>query len=132
MPNLFENLKGVIELKPEDFIRLPDNSVSIRGVGNDEVGFVIFYADWCGHCRNSVPNIKRLGELVVDQVFIGAFNCANKSNQNYDKVAKAVGVKYFPTIKFLNKGKLHPYNGNRKVIDFLKFLCERTSQFCEY
>lgn len=48
---LYDSSSDVIELTPNNFDRLVTKS--------DEIWIVEFYAPWCGHCKNLVPEYKK-------------------------------------------------------------------------
>lgn len=48
---LYDSSSDVVELTPSNFERLVTNS--------DEVWIVEFFAPWCGHCKNLVPEYKK-------------------------------------------------------------------------
>lgn len=48
---LYDSSSDVVDLTPSNFDRLVTNS--------DEVWIVEFYAPWCGHCKNLVPEYKK-------------------------------------------------------------------------
>lgn len=48
---LYDSSSDVVELTPNNFERLVTKS--------DEVWIVEFFAPWCGHCKNLVPEYKK-------------------------------------------------------------------------
>jgi thiol-disulfide isomerase/thioredoxin len=90
--------------------------------------FVIFYAEWCGHCKTLKPIIKLLQEKTppknkkgtsVDIIMINAEKKKELSQQH--------DVKGYPTIKYLPNGLKGGnginYNGARTeqaIIEFIK------------
>ena len=130
--NLYEDSAHVVELDPSDFIRLENGAVGVNNYqANNKHGFVMFYADWCNYCKNMVNIWNELADFFGEDIFIGAFNCANKSSPHYSKIAKLANVQYYPTFKFMSlNSSLSPYDKGRKKEDFLRFLCDHTSKFC--
>ena len=35
---------------------------------------VVFYAPWCGHCKNQAPIVKELAQLMGEDILIGRIN----------------------------------------------------------
>lgn len=93
----------------------------------NKVGFIQFYAPWCGHCRTYVDSYVYLSELANKKLFlVGAFNSTQKDNE---KVLQALNVEGFPTIKFFSVGgdgkvALTDYTGSRDPDAMLDYLCK--------
>jgi thiol-disulfide isomerase/thioredoxin len=87
---------------------------------NGNYRFVMYYADWCGHCKTTKPEFaklgstKTIGESVVDIVMI---------NPETNPV-KGVDIRGYPTIHLYGpKGQLvSEYAGQRTESEFLDFL----------
>lgn len=87
--------------------------------------FALFYAPWCGHCKNMMPEWDKLITFYKDNpnpnVDVVKINC----DENKD-LAKKHDVDGFPTIKFLPYGLNDPkgtvYDGNRNFDDFHSYI----------
>lgn len=53
---LYSPTSGVIELTPKNFDELV--------IRSDEVWLVEFYAPWCGHCKNLVPEYTKASKAL--------------------------------------------------------------------
>lgn len=88
--------------------------------GSGNYRFVMYYADWCGHCKTTKPEFSKLGstktigDSVVDIVMI---------NPETNPV-KGVDIPGYPTIHLYGpKGQLvSEYAGQRTESAFLDFL----------
>lgn len=56
----------VVELTPSNFDRLV--------IQSDEIWVVEFYASWCGHCQQLVPEYTKLATALKGIVKVGAVN----------------------------------------------------------
>lgn len=66
---------------------------------------VEFYAPWCGHCKQLAPHYSKAAANLDGLVNVGAIDC-----DAHPDVAKAVGIKGFPTIKaFPAETTFNPY-----------------------
>jgi thiol-disulfide isomerase/thioredoxin len=107
---------GKVSLKPHVYKDL-----------TNKVGFIQFYAPWCGHCRNFVDSYVYLSELANRKLFlVGAYNSTQKDNE---KVLQALNVEGFPTIKFFSIGgngqvTLTDYTESRDPDAMLDYLCK--------
>lgn len=109
-----------------------------------DIGYIQFYAPWCGHCKHYVPVYTELGKLIQEKkdknlLLLGAFNC---TQSNCNDLLTALNIEGFPTMKFVkitkdtykgggkNKGKyrrveLSDYEGNRSIEYLLKYACDK-------
>ena len=79
---------------------------------------VMFYADWCGHCKKLKPVWDEAAEDVnKDDKKMIKVNCGNGTEDD-EKLMKKYNVQGYPTIiKFVN-GKPSEYQGDRDADSF--------------
>lgn len=101
---LYSSRDDVTELTPGNFNREVLNS--------DSVWIVEFYAPWCGHCKNLVPEYKKAATALKGVVRVGAVDA-----DQHQSLAGQFGVRGFPTIKVFGADKKKPedYNGARSA-----------------
>ena len=83
---------------------------------------VMYYAEWCGHCKRTMPEFKKLIDTYRGDVKIIAIDSEDKENA---ELVKAQNIKGFPTIRYYPSGLLgsyKEYNGGRKYTDFVEYL----------
>lgn len=88
-------------------------------------GILVIHASWCGHCVRLMPTYKDLTSMVHGP----QFNCFAIENEQLGKdpgLAKALGVQYFPTIKFFDaQGRVtKTYDGGREIQNLLDAVCD--------
>lgn len=93
-------------------------------VRDDKAVFVMYYADWCGHCKRAKPHFKKLMENYKDndKVTIMMINCEDPENK---KLVKSQGIKGFPTLRYYPQGlteQYEEYPGAREYSDFVEYL----------
>ncbi|XP_045538503.1 protein disulfide-isomerase A6 homolog [Papilio machaon] len=103
---LYDSSSDVIELTPSNFDRLVTKS--------DEIWIVEFYAPWCGHCKNLVPEYKKAARALKGIIKVGGVD----ADQHKD-LAQRYGVTGFPTIKVFSGIKHTPYQGQRTAEGFV-------------
>jgi protein disulfide-isomerase A6 len=108
-------LEGVHDLTSENFNDF---------VGKDKAALVEFYAPWCGHCKNLVPEYGKLGKAAIGNSKV---NIAKVDAEKHRELGSKFGVSGFPTIKYFpaNSEAADDYNGGRTANDFVKFLNEK-------
>ncbi|KAH9598628.1 Endoplasmic reticulum resident protein 29 [Trypanosoma melophagium] len=91
--------------------------------------FVMFYAPWCGHCKNLHPIYERLAMVFKDEpdVVIAKLNADDSANSEVRYRYKVDG---FPTLVFLPKNKKEPlyYDGQRDLTSLLEYINEHTGK----
>lgn len=99
---MYPSSSNVIDLTSSNFDRLVLNS--------DEIWVVEFYAPWCGHCQQLVPEYQKAANALKGVVKVGAVNADDDK-----ELGGKYGVRGFPTIKIFgaNKNKPDDYNGAR-------------------
>jgi len=79
----------------------------------EKTGVVVFYAPWCGHCKNLTPEFTRAAQSLSPLVDFYAIDCDASENK---QICAEQGIQGFPTIKSFplgTKGAPHTYNGER-------------------
>ncbi|OAV99723.1 hypothetical protein PTTG_00495 [Puccinia triticina 1-1 BBBD Race 1] len=89
--------------------------------GSSKGTMVAFYAPWCGHCRNLVPEYQKAASSVKDLVTFVAVDC--DAAENKAACSTDYQVKGFPTLAYFPGVPVPtPYQGERKakaVVDFV-------------
>lgn len=99
---LYDRSSSVIELTPTNF--------ESKVIDSDDVWIVEFFAPWCGHCKNLVPEYTKAANALKGVVKVGAVDA-----DAHKELGGRFGVRGFPTIKIFGKNKNSPidYNGGR-------------------
>jgi len=96
--------------------------------GTSKGTMVAFYAPWCGHCRNLVPEYQKAATNVKDLVHFVAVDCdaaENKAACNTD-----YHVRGFPTLAFFPGVPVpSPYNAERKAKPLVDFALQHMPNF---
>lgn len=105
---LYDRSSDVIELTPTNF--------QSRVIDSDDVWIVEFFAPWCGHCKNLVPEYQKAAKALKGIVKVGAVNA-----DEHQSLGAQYGVRGFPTIKIFaaNKNKPIDYQGQRSAQGFI-------------
>eukprot|EP00898_Chlorokybus_atmophyticus_P008147 jgi/Chlat1/8333/Chrsp8S08092 len=91
-----------------DVVQLTPQSFKSKVVQADQVVLVEFYAPWCGHCKNLVPEWEKAAKALRGIVTVAALDAdAHKS------LSSDYSIQGFPTIKVFTNGKASDYTGQR-------------------
>ena len=86
---------------------------------------VLFYADWCDHCRNLKPDWINFEKLAREQHKEDDFMIASVNDKFVNKVKGYSSVLGFPTIYHLINGNREAYYEKQRDIDgLIEFLSE--------
>ena len=127
------------EYPPQDFLNLGYSGDGIPETMNQEdiyhesfanqgAGcFTMFYAPWCGHCKNTLPTWQEFKEKNQTPVVVNEVNCDEDP-----ELGKLHNVQGYPTIKYLPGGLNNPngaieFSGARTAPGFMNFLQENVS-----
>jgi protein disulfide-isomerase A6 len=108
------DLKGSFEIEAFD----NDNSES----SSIEAIFVMYYAEWCGHCKRTMPEFQKLMDSYSGSVKIIAINSETEENK---PLVQSQNIKGFPTIRYYPSGlsgDYQEYSGGRTQNDFMQYL----------
>lgn len=104
---LYPSNGDVVELTSSNFDRLVKNG--------DEVWIVEFFAPWCGHCKNLVPEYSKAAKALKGVVKVGAIDA-----DSHRSFTEQFGIKGFPTLKIFVDGKPTDYNDQRTASAFVE------------
>ena len=83
--------------------------------------FVMYYATWCGHCKNTMPEFDKLMSNPPKGVKVMKID---SDDSQYKDLLKSQNVQGFPTIRLYPKGlnsNYVDYNGERTYGGFMNF-----------
>jgi len=85
--------------------------------------FTMYYADWCGHCKNAKPEFEQL--IAKSPMDINGKKCNVRmvSPEKQPELAKGKPIKGFPTFLMETPdGKAVEYKGARSTAGYLEFI----------
>lgn len=98
-------------------------SVNFEAFDNhDSPMLVMYYADWCGHCKRAKPHFEELIKKNLNGVKVMALNAEDKSNAD---LVKSQNIQGFPTIRWYPSGLNSDYKefeGDRTLEGFQDFI----------
>ncbi|CAB3400897.1 unnamed protein product [Caenorhabditis bovis] len=96
--------------KKDDVIELTASNFDSKVLKSDDIWIVEFYAPWCGHCKNLVPEYKKAATALKGIAKVGAVDMTQ-----HQSVGSPYNVQGFPTLKIFGADKKKPvdFNGQR-------------------
>jgi protein disulfide-isomerase A6 len=109
-------------------VKLTSSNFKDLVVNSKDVWFVEFYAPWCGHCKNLVPEWEKLASALDGIIKVGAVDMTTDQD-----AGAAFGIRGFPTLKFFGANKNSPvdYQGARSVNEMLNFAFDNAKRTAE-
>lgn len=97
-------------------VELTSNNFDKLVLNGNEIWIVEFFAPWCGHCQNLVPEFTKAANTLNGVVKFGAVNA-----DQYKDLARKYKIGGFPTIYifFSNKNQPIHYDGKRTARDIV-------------
>jgi len=95
---------------------------------SDGIWLVEFYAPWCGHCKNLVPEWKKAATALK-----GIVNVAAVDADQHKSLGGQYEVRGFPTIKIFgeNKGKPEDYQGGRTADAIVEYAIQAAQKLAK-
>uniref|UniRef100_A0A348G610 protein disulfide-isomerase n=1 Tax=Odontomachus monticola TaxID=613454 RepID=A0A348G610_ODOMO len=113
---MYASNSAVIDLRPNNFDNLVLNS--------DHIWVVEFYAPWCGHCQQLMPEYDKAATALKGVVKVGAVNA-----DEHKSLGAKYGVRGFPTIKIFGlDSKPEDYTGQRTAAGIVDGALNAASQ----
>jgi protein disulfide-isomerase len=116
--------KSVIQVTPENF---SGKKLKHPMIDSSTKGLIVFYADWCGHCKKTAPVYTKVANALGKSFPLFAFDCVA-----YKEFSQKLNIEGFPTIRYINKdgslGKM--YSSDRTLEAFLADICKE-SMICK-
>jgi len=95
--------------------KLAIENVSINKLNNNSI--MLFKADWCPHCRNFMPEWKKLTNDISNVI-----NCITYDSEKNKEEIENYNIDGFPSIKIKIQEEIIEYNGRRTASDIKGFL----------
>ena len=110
------------ELKGSFEIEAFDNGEPQRDDSDNGQLFIMYYAEWCGHCKKTMPEFDKLMDSYKGKVKIVK---VNSEDDKYKELIKSQNIKGFPTIRYYPSGLSgdhQEYDRGRSYEDFSSYL----------
>uniref|UniRef100_A0A7M5XDK5 Thioredoxin domain-containing protein n=1 Tax=Clytia hemisphaerica TaxID=252671 RepID=A0A7M5XDK5_9CNID len=113
-PEWKDTPSGVVHLGENDFDDFIKSHPSM---------LVMFYAPWCGHCKQMKPAYtEAANELLGTDHAIAAVDCTKNR-----KLASKYSISGYPTLKYFKDGQPSDYDAGRDKDSIVSYLIQKTS-----
>ena len=99
--------------KKDDVVELTEANFQSKVLNSDDIWIVEFYAPWCGHCKNLVPEYKKAASALKGIAKVGAVDMTQ-----HQSVGQPYNVQGFPTLKIFGADKKKPTDFNGRFFSF--------------
>ena len=106
------------ELQSEDNVLVLTDDTFLSAVKKYDTLMVLFYAPWCEHCRNFLPEYSKAAEVLKKEDIILAKVDATSNK----KLSEKYNIKGFPTTILLIDDSIIEYNGRRKSQNIIQWM----------
>jgi protein disulfide-isomerase-like protein len=107
---LYNPSKPVLKQKEEEWATDKNSEIVHLTTGNFEMilkdeksAIVMFYANWCGHCKTLKPKYEAAKKILKNKNISGMLAAVDASRET--EVANKFGVKGYPTLKYFENGE---------------------------
>lgn len=97
-----------------------------RYINSDKPTLVLFYADWCGHCKKLKPTwsdateaAKEKGYTMIQINVGGDEKDTEETKKKNAEISQRYNVDGYPTIMLFRNGTPTPYDGPRTIDGFM-------------
>ena len=77
----------------------------------------LFHANWCGHCKNMMPEFERFANEGSDGVKIARIDCSLDNNK---EICQANQIKSYPTMKFFDHHYMIDFSPEKRTAESIK------------
>lgn len=121
--NLYDlEIDKVRELSPDQLTKKGDLPLVKKGEIAASIYFIIFYAPWCGHCKNMKSDVSSIANGLHDNGLSDVFCAVNCEKHKEALQSKDITIDGFPTIHFVMDGDVKPYEGRRDPKSLLEHI----------
>ena len=114
------------KLKPS-YVANNELKPSNNGLADKEAELILFYADWCPHCKTAKPEWNEVKEKYNGKTINGytilftEVNCTTETSEIEEKM-RQYKIEGFPTIKLLKDGQVVEFDAKPTQSNLNQFL----------
>jgi thiol-disulfide isomerase/thioredoxin len=101
--------------------------IGANGNSTNEVELMLFYVDWCTHCKTAKPEWEKVkaeynGKIVNGyKLIFTEINCTNETPE-VEKMISTYKIDGYPTIKMLKDGQIIEYDAKPTQATLIQFI----------
>jgi thiol-disulfide isomerase/thioredoxin len=87
----------------------------------DKIEVMLFYVDWCPHCKTAKPVWTEVAEQYEETVTFREINCTVETAE-IEQLMNKYNIEGFPTIKMVKNGKVYDFDAKVSKANLEQFL----------
>jgi thiol-disulfide isomerase/thioredoxin len=87
----------------------------------DKTEVLLFYVDWCPHCKTAKPVWTEVAEQYEETVTFREINCTVETAE-IEQLMNKYNIEGFPTIKMVKNGKVYDFDAKVSKANLEQFL----------
>lgn len=87
---------------------------------------VLFYANWCDHCHELLPDFAELASKLAGKTLTAQIDCMESPQST--NFCRRIGVREFPSFIHFNNNRMMKYYGDRSMWDLEDFSTRRVQE----
>ena len=103
--DIYNKNDHIKEFKYKDFTIKKDKIIIKNKKFLENKSLIIFYAPWCGHCKNIAKDVRELAMTNLYKFNIGAVNISDIKNKN-DLLSDFLDIQSIPTAYVIKNRQL--------------------------
>jgi thiol-disulfide isomerase/thioredoxin len=119
--------KSKMQRVTEGYSPNDENQLGLGQSSNKDAELMLFYTDWCPHCKTAKPEWQKIkdeynGKSIKGYNMIFTEIDCTKSNPDVERMMNTYNIKGYPTVKLLKDGQVVEFDSKPTEANLTQFL----------